>query len=743
MKAIKQFLALALTLTILACLPQVIFAAPKVGDVVDHVLHTDIITYINGLPIRSYNIKGNTAVIVEDLSNYGFYVVWYGVERELTVRRLESVPVVGGYKPEKNTHPIGSKAMPVYFTDIVTYLDGVKVDSFNVGGSTIIYVDDLAKFYAKEYVWDPKARTLSLTLKGAPTPDLDSDEKPGSDEKPVSESSGVPVIEKQPEDCNVKEGDYAVFEVKASGEGLKYKWQRDERAFDSNPESAAASSWNWVDLYESSGISGAAASKLTILADIYAIRSGSYRCVITDKNGKSVTSDYASIIPISPGINITVQPKEQTKKAGEIATLYVGAEGLDLKYQWQELVGSFSKEEGVFMSYEYRNIKDGTNYSGAQTNTLSLVVNPPPILNVILPGSLPEYICLITDRYGLTVSSSPAKVNSLLELKITEQPQNVVKTENVPAEIHVKATGDSLIFYRWQFLWLNNWRDVPDKNPQFAGFDTPTLTWYKEDGSGTFKFRCVISGQHSEPVISNEVSITYDTAPKDYNIRNPKSVRAKFNERVSFDFDFIGLKVNSLECVWQRRSEGGNWVDLPDTNSKKIDVFVGSESSGCWFRCKGKVNGHNFATMPAKLEGTLRYKRDNLTQTKLEVTKDGTLYWIDMRDYVLGEGLTFEWQGRKNLVPENLYIIEPEYRVEKYGSVVHIVRTEVNGSKLGISTTGEYGSYKVHTGGDGWLQGRDDWYIYSLTLYTEADCIITDRYGGKLTFHVKIEYINP
>ncbi|HHX53952.1 MAG TPA: hypothetical protein GX704_03485, partial [Clostridiales bacterium] len=90
MKPIKRFIAFALALLMLAGLPQVIFAAPKVGDVVDHVLHTDIVTYINGLPIRSYNIKGYTAVIVEDLSNYGFYVVWYGTERELTVRPLAS-----------------------------------------------------------------------------------------------------------------------------------------------------------------------------------------------------------------------------------------------------------------------------------------------------------------------------------------------------------------------------------------------------------------------------------------------------------------------------------------------------------------------------------------------------------------------------------------------------------------------------------------------------------------------------
>ena len=143
----KRFISFALALLMLAGLPQVIFAAPKVGDVVDHVLHTDIVTYINGLPIRSYNIKGYTAVIVEELKDYGFYVVWYGDQRKLTVIRLESVPIVGGYTPEKNTQPIGSKAMPV-FHDIVTYLDGQKSTAITSAKNDNLR-RHLAKFYAK------------------------------------------------------------------------------------------------------------------------------------------------------------------------------------------------------------------------------------------------------------------------------------------------------------------------------------------------------------------------------------------------------------------------------------------------------------------------------------------------------------------------------------------------------------------------------------------------------------------
>ena len=556
------------------------------------------------------------------------------------------------------------------------------------------YVDDLGEILRKEYVWDPKARTLSLTLRGAsaPTPD---------ENNPVP--SGEPVIESQPENCTVKEGDYAVFEVRASGEDLKYIWQRDESDFNpAMPDSSvlSESSWNWVDIKDGRGISGANSSKLTVLADLYAIKSGSYRCIITDKNGNSVTSDYASIIPITPGIKITAQPQDQVEKAGLFATLHVGAEGLDLKYQWQELVAEYKTDGEFGMTFEYRNVKDGNKYAGAKTNTLTLVVNPPPPVGIVPEGKMQKFICLITDRYRMTISSYPAEIKAYTEIRITEQPKNIVMTERIPAELTVKAEGDPQITYRWQFLWIGTWTDLPDDHPlKFSGVDTQTLTWNQT--SGTMKFRCVISSPHSEPVISDEVSITYNLPPEDYQIRHPKNIRAKFFEDAYFDFDFIGLKVDSLDCTWQKKGRDGIWVDIPDSNSKKLEVYVCQETSGCWFRCTGVVNGHAFTTVSARLEGTLVYRRQNLTQRTITIKENGALHWIDINDYIIGEGLTYEWHGHRNRMPENLYIIEPEYTVYKYGSVVHVVRTEVYGSKLGISTTGRRGAFTRHTGGSG------------------------------------------
>ena len=160
----KRLAALLLAAVMLLGLP--VYA----DTVIDHVLYTDIRAYINGVEISSFNIHNETAVVVEDLASYGFKVVWDGEARTLSVTRDASKAVVG-MKTSSASVPAGGKigdfAMDVYATDIKTYLDGKLTESYNVGGMTIVYVNDLAALYGESYVWDGDARTLSLTLSGA------------------------------------------------------------------------------------------------------------------------------------------------------------------------------------------------------------------------------------------------------------------------------------------------------------------------------------------------------------------------------------------------------------------------------------------------------------------------------------------------------------------------------------------------------------------------------------------------
>ncbi len=163
MKLKKLIAAVLASAAVLSSFGAVGASAANIGDVVNHVLYTDIVTYIDGKPIESFNIDGYTAIVVEDLLNYGFNVVYDNSTRSLSVTKGSGV-ITSTYKPTANTHPIGSVAMDVLYTDIVTYIEGKKVESYNIQGRTICYVDDLALAYASNYVYDNDSRTLSMTV---------------------------------------------------------------------------------------------------------------------------------------------------------------------------------------------------------------------------------------------------------------------------------------------------------------------------------------------------------------------------------------------------------------------------------------------------------------------------------------------------------------------------------------------------------------------------------------------------
>ena len=162
----KRLLSVALG-TALALALAAVPARAAMGDVVGHIYVTDIVATIDGLPIRSYNIGGETAIVVEDLSRYGFQPVWHAETRTLTVERDLSIPVSGSAAVQ--TPPqgaAGAVAGDIYDTDIKTYLQGEEVEGFNIGGETAIRLTELER--VGQVTWDPETRTAALALSEDP-----------------------------------------------------------------------------------------------------------------------------------------------------------------------------------------------------------------------------------------------------------------------------------------------------------------------------------------------------------------------------------------------------------------------------------------------------------------------------------------------------------------------------------------------------------------------------------------------
>ena len=78
MKRILTALALTAALTLSLCPAASAQEREQLppGTEIGKVYATDIVTYLDGMPMPSYNIGGKTAILVRDLAPYGFEVEW-------------------------------------------------------------------------------------------------------------------------------------------------------------------------------------------------------------------------------------------------------------------------------------------------------------------------------------------------------------------------------------------------------------------------------------------------------------------------------------------------------------------------------------------------------------------------------------------------------------------------------------------------------------------------------------------
>lgn len=142
-------------------------AFAKNGDIIGYAKYSDIAAYINHYPITSYNIKDNTVVVAEDLQNYGFNAEWNGEKRSLSITRNTDMKKITPYGTVyKYSNQAGQNSYPYLETDITAYVNGERVESFNIDGKTCIYLNDLVPY--GEVVWVPEVRALKMWIEDLP-----------------------------------------------------------------------------------------------------------------------------------------------------------------------------------------------------------------------------------------------------------------------------------------------------------------------------------------------------------------------------------------------------------------------------------------------------------------------------------------------------------------------------------------------------------------------------------------------
>ena len=341
------------------------------------------------------------------------------------------------------------------------------------------------------------------------------------------------VITGQPEDFTGQLGSTATFSITAKGDDLTYQWQY-------------CSKGAWKN-------SGAAGNKTPQIAvDITSARDGmKFRCLVTDKNGSTKTTEEA-VIHVAPTLTITEQPADYTGPIGSTAAFSIEAEGDDLTYQWQYCSKGVWKNSGA------------TGYK-----------TPEITVDVTNTRDGMKFRCVVTDGYGIEKISDEAAIHVGTLLVITGQPEDFTGPVGSTATFSVEADGEDLT-YQWQYCSKGVW-----KNSGAAGNKTPEITVDITNARDGMKFRCVVTDKNGATETTEEAAI--HAAPVSTIIVQPADYSGTLNSKATFSIEAEG---DDLTYQWQYYSKG-TWKNSGAAGNKtpEITVDVTGSRDGMKFRC--------------------------------------------------------------------------------------------------------------------------------------------------------------
>ena len=700
----RKLLSLALCICMIVCMLPLTSSAAQVGDTIDWVLYTDIVTYINGYYIPSYNINGYTAVVVEDLLYYGFDVNWDGAAKTLKVTRnyARDFCPPDSYKPAKNTHKVGDRAMPVLYTDIVTYFEGDRVTSYNVDGRTIAYVDDLATYYQQSYIWDGTARTLKLTLA----------ENTAAAFEPLT-------ITKQPDNVTVtSDSGTALFTVDVAGGTLPYSYQWQVAKNGSNTFTDIPFANAFLLNYSYSG----ASSGLSL------------RCVVSDSSGQVRTSSAAKILyagTTSGPLSATITASKDSSPLNTSVPIVCSATGGSgtYTYSWyrngskiSSSGSTYNANESTAGTYYYLcAVSDGKDLvttspvsivfgSEAKTGKIESNAKVGETFNGVfnfknygLSDTYASFSCTSNDlyNYGLslsgtnssvTISGKPTKagtgkatykltradgtVDTLnIQITITETVA-ALKVVTNPADktlspdssglfafsISVKISGGVAPYtYQWQVSkdkssWSNSAKhtssDTSDTNSNHFGSSSAGMIWYE---------RCIITDSKGNSVTSAAAALTLKEAASTLKIISQpvsqtlsQSSDGKYNFTISVA---ISGGVAPYTYQWQASSNNSSWSNsAKHSSSSTTDVntsfFTSSVTGTTWYeRCvitDSKGNSVTSSSAKFTFNASLKIVTQPVSQT-LEANSEGKFpFTISVAISGGVAPYTYQWQSSSN-----------------------------------------------------------------------------------------------
>lgn len=453
-------------------------------------------------------------------------------------------------------------------------VNGVSQNVASIDGAgAVVYLSALTQD-VNEVIVKYGNSTAKVLFKKEALPETEAPtEKPteAPTEAPTEKPTVAPVelkITSQPQDVMVKAGTTVNFNIKAQGEGLKYQWQ---------VSSSNGKRWGNTSL---------AGNKTTTLTfTVLSNYEGRlFRCIVTDKNGNTVTSNAAkvSLGSLQTELKIVKQPEDVKAQAGNTVTFKVKAQGTGLTYQWQT-----------------------SSSNGAKWGNTSLAGNKTATLSFTAPANYDGrlYRCIITDANGNTVTSNAAKLSfssTTGTVKITSQPTDVKTSVGKIVSFKVVAEGVGLK-YQWQTSSSNG---AKWGNTSLSGNNTALLSFSAPATYDGRLYRCVITDAKGNTVVSEAAKLSIGEATGDPIIINaqPKDVSVAAGSATSFIVEATG---EGLTYQWQVSSSNGErWgnTSLAGAKTNILQLVAPSNYNGRLYRCViTDKNGNTVITDAAKL----------------------------------------------------------------------------------------------------------------------------------------------
>lgn len=153
---IKKLISVTLVIIMIA---STLCIGANAAGVAGNYYYTDIKSYVRGQLIDSYNVGGKTVILCEALQDYGFNVYWDANNRTLSITDIHGSAVSNA--SDSLSGAIGAVAGSYYYTDIVTYFNGVQMESYNLGGRTVIPATALRNL-GYDVIWDDANRRVLI-----------------------------------------------------------------------------------------------------------------------------------------------------------------------------------------------------------------------------------------------------------------------------------------------------------------------------------------------------------------------------------------------------------------------------------------------------------------------------------------------------------------------------------------------------------------------------------------------------